>query len=134
MKSPRFLSFIIVGLLAACLGAAPIDGKWKLEPVAAKGKAKGAKKVKTLALDLQSTSDKLTGRVIASTGRRERAFEIADGKIEGNKFSFTTLQKGKKGERKVLWEGTLEGDTLKGIQAKNGKRKRALEFTAKREL
>ena len=57
---------------------------------------------------------------------------IQDGKIEGNQFSFTTVQTSKKkGDQKVEWKGTVEGDQLKGTRS-SGKRGRGAPFTAKR--
>lgn len=121
-------SLILSGLIAASAWAVPpgIDGRWKAEV-----KAKAEKeRSRELTLDLKAEGDKLTGSVTRSS-KRARAAEIENGKIDGNKFSFTTVFKGKKGERKVVWEGTLEGDQISGTQRADG-HKRGVAFTAKK--
>lgn len=58
--------------------------------------------------------------------------DIKDGKIEGDRFSFTTVQQNKKkGEIKVQWSGSVSGEELKGTSAAGGKRK-GTEVSAKR--
>jgi hypothetical protein len=46
----------------------------------------------------------ITGRVI----------EIGDGKIDGNKFSFKVQIEIERGVRTAMYEGTVDGDQLKG--------------------
>ncbi len=54
-----------------------------------------------------------------------------DGKVTGNEFSFTTVQTTKKGEQRLDWHGTVDGDTLQGTRSRSGG-KRGTSFTAKR--
>jgi hypothetical protein len=44
-----------------------------------------------------------------------RSFDIKEGKVDGDKFSFRVTQDTNKGERTSVYEGTIEGDRLKGI-------------------
>ena len=102
--------------LTASLFAATIDGKWTAE--LKKGE---------MTLNLKSDGDKLNGTVKA----RKREVAIQDGKLAGEKFSFTTMQKAKNGEVKMIWSGSVKGDELTGTRGKEGG-KRIAPFQAKR--
>jgi hypothetical protein len=123
------LSLMIAGLLvsAALTLAAGIDGKWSMEGMANK---KTGKTAPALTLNLKAAGAKLEGQV-EGMGRKGAGVAIQDGKIDGNKFSFTTTVTSKKGDQKVVWEGTVEGDALKGTRMREGGR-RGQPFTAKR--
>lgn len=126
----KLFSIMALGLLAANLFAAAIDGKWKGE-----AKIESKKKEATtvgLTFDLKADGDKLTGSVLNSAGKRGRTLDVTEGKLDGNSFTFVTVQKSrKKGDVRVTWTGTVEGDELKGSY--NAGRKRSTEFTAKRQ-
>jgi hypothetical protein len=102
-----------------------------VEPKAG-AKAKDGKQAAEVTLDLKAEGDKLTGS-ITRTAKRARSNDIENGKVEGNKFSFTTSQQNrKKGTTaKTTWEGTVEGDQITGTMTPEG-RKRGVSFTAKR--
>lgn len=111
--------------------AAPIDGKW-VASMTMPGPG-GAERTLEFTFDLKSEGDRLTGTVTMSGPRGERTFEIMDGKLEGNKFSFATMQRWREGAQvKMLWQGTLEGDELRGEQRREGG-ERSFPFTAKRQ-
>jgi len=113
--------------LMAC-GAA-IDGKWTAR-FERKDPQKGVVTVEFL-LELKAEGGKLTGSVTRTAGRRSLSTAIENGKIEGDRFSFITVQKSAKGEQKFLWEGVIAGDELKGTRQAEGRR-RGAPFTAKR--
>jgi hypothetical protein len=119
--------------VASVASAASIDGKWALEMKMPAGK-KGGGEGRTLeaTLDLKSSGSQLTGSMTMTMRQRERTIEIQDGKIEGDKFSFTTMQRGRQGEMKIIWEGTVSGDELKGERKREGA-PRGVPFTAKRQ-
>ena len=125
------INLMIAGLLIAAVSvfAAGIDGKWTAE-LPGRG-PDGEIKIATT-FDLKSTGSTLTGTV-ASAGPRPGSAEITDGKLTGNKFSFKTKQTTKKGEMINVWEGTVDGDTLKGSRVREGGNN-ATEFTAKRAM
>ena len=123
----RILFAFALGALA--LMAASIDGKW-VGAVEQRGKRAGDATKAQITMDLRSEGSKLSGKV--SAGRKGRAAEIQNGRIEGDKFSFETLQKNAKGEIKMVWSGASSGDELKGERLRDGRR-RAMPFTAKRE-
>lgn len=115
---------------AASMAAAGIDGKWSFESTVSK---KNDTKV-TTTLELKSEGNKLTGTVTnAGAGKKAgRAVEIQEGKLEGNKVTFVTIQTTKKkGDIKLTWEATLEGDSLTGTRTPENA-KRGQNFTAKR--
>jgi hypothetical protein len=93
--------------------AASIDGKWTSEMTF------GERTVKNT-YNLKSDGSKLTGTIETSFGEQSRSTEIKDGKIDGDKFSFSAVQRGKQGERTVVYEGTVEGDELKGTMKPEG--------------
>ena len=120
-------------LVASAALAGPVDGNWTFEQKMKGRKGSGEVTVNTV-LTLAAEGDKLTGSVSSNRGKRGRSLTIQDGKIEGNKISFVTVQKNRKAnkEMKVRWEGTVEGDQLQGTQSAEGRKKRGTSFTAKR--
>jgi hypothetical protein len=123
--------FCAVSLVWAAAG---IDGKWltTIKMPAPKKQGGEAREIQ-FTLDLKSDGGKITGSVSGGTGRRPVTQEIQEGTLAGDKFSFVTVQKTKDGqERKIVWEGTLQGDELRGTRAPQGAR-RGVDFTAKRQ-
>ncbi len=119
---------IAVFLIAAMsMLAVGVDGKWTSE-ITTQGK-KGETKV-TTTFDLKSSGESLTGTVNIAA-KRTVNLEITDGKLVGNKFSFKTKQTTKKGETILVWEGTVDGDSLNGSRSREGAKNKA-QFTAKR--
>lgn len=113
--------------------AAAIDGKWLAEIKIPAGKKAGStEQTITTMLNLSSSGTTLTGSVTMKAGKRDREVQIQDGKIEGNSFSFVTVMQGKKGDQKLVWKGTVEGDTLKGTRGREDQR-RGAPFTAKKQ-
>lgn len=123
------LALMAVILAAGLALAADIDGKWVSER---KLERNGQEFTITMTFDLKSDGSNLTGTFTMAFGEMEpRSSEIKDGKIEGNKFSFTTVFETPNGEMKTLYSGTLEGDSLKGTAAREGGQERP--FEAKRK-
>lgn len=128
-----FISILVLSCLGALvLPAAGIDGKWVTEFKMQGGKKAGGEEVTVkTTLELKSEGEALRGTVRNEVRGRERTVEISDGKIEGDRFSFTTTQRSRQGEVKLRWEGTVAGDELKGSRGREGAR-RSLPFIAKR--
>jgi len=109
------LILFVVSLMAF---AASIDGKWISETKV--GDADGGTYTHTSTFTLKSDGEKLTGTVVqvsAAPWMREttgKTFEIKDGKIEGDKFTFKVTRETKEGDRTAVYEGTVQGDQLKG--------------------
>lgn len=123
------------GKLAACLlllasaALAAIDGKWVSER---KMERDGQSFTIVQTFDLKNDGGKLTGTLTMQFGDMEpRTVEIQDGKLEGEKFSFTTTLSTPNGDFKIAYSGTVEGDTLKGNAEREGGQARP--FEAKRK-
>lgn len=124
------LSVAAVFLLAPLWASSALDGKWTAEFQAHGKKSKKSANGKAAApavLDLASNGSQITGTV----GAGKRAQPIQDGRLEGSSFSFVTVRKGKKGESRLLWTGTLDGGQLRGTRMREGG-KRGASFVAKR--
>ena len=98
--------------------AAGIDGKWVSEmPV---GSAEGKTYTLTSTFNLKNESGVLTGTITqtsAAAWMKEmngKPVDISDGKVDGAKFVFKVKTESKQGEKTAVYEGTLEGDELKG--------------------
>jgi hypothetical protein len=103
--------------------ASSIEGKWDSE-------MKFGERTIQRTFNLKSDGGTLTGTMETSAGGQSRSTDIKNGKIDGNKFSFSLVQRGKQGERTVVYEGTVEGDELKGTMKPEGQDERP--FTAKK--
>jgi hypothetical protein len=129
----RIVRYILGALLAGtlALGAASVDGQWKGELSAQKGRkgkrankqAAAAQSPAAVTFDLKANGSDLTGTVTSAKGKRPRPLAITGGKIDGDKVSFTTVQRARKGERKIHWEGVVEGDKLTGTCTPEGGRR-----------
>ena len=111
--------------------AAGLDGKWSAE-VKAGGKKNATAKVAALTLDLKSDGSHLTGSVISTKGKKARPLTIQEGSIDGDRFTFLTVQHAKKGDVKFTWQGTLNGEQITGTRSRDGV-KRGAAFSAKRQ-
>jgi hypothetical protein len=105
-------------LVAGAAFAAGIDGKWYSER---KMERDGQSMTIKQTYDLKSSGDKLTGSVTVAFGDMEpRSIDIKDGKIDGNKFSFSTVMEFNGNQMKTKYEGTVDGDTIKGTALREG--------------
>ncbi len=122
----------ILALSASSLFAAAIDGKWQGE-MKTTGKKAAKERVVSTVFDFKSEGNALKGTVSMGKGKRGPGpVEIKDGKVEGDKVSFTTVVASKKkGDRTVTWEGTVSGDELK-VTASGAKKKGSTSLTLKR--
>jgi len=122
----RFLSLAASALLlAASALAGPIDGKWVSER---KMERDGQSMTIVQTFELKAEGDKLTGKFSMKFGDMEPPpGEIKDGKIDGNKFSFTTMMSTPNGDMKMSYSGTVEGDVLKGNAEREGGQARPFE-------
>jgi len=122
----RLLTAVVlcVFLLAGVGIAAEIDGKWIAER---KLERDGQSITIKQTFDLKSDGEKLSGKLSIAFGDQAMDAEIKDGKISGNKFSFNTTISTPNGDFKSVYEGTVEGDTLKGTSTREGGQGRPFE-------
>lgn len=130
----QFVQCIIGAALTLSLAlAAGIDGKWVSERKMQT--PDGQERTITITMNLKADGGNITGSV-STPGRdgQDRTIEIKEGKLDGNKFSFTTVMETQRGTMKSVYEGSLEGDTLKGtIKREGGQREMPpMPFEAKR--
>lgn len=127
----KIIATILVGLflLAGLAAAASIDGKWVSER---KMERDGQSFTITQTFDLKAEGNKVTGKITMAFGDMEpRTIDIKDGKIDGNKFTLVTEMSTPNGDFKMTYEGTVEGDTLKGTSTREGGEPRPFEAKKK---
>ena len=128
MKYRTVLGALVV---AAALSAAPVTaqsltGTWELSQETQRGP-----RTSTLALVQDGTS--LTGTLTLTMGGRRggggggggggpREFEIEDGMVEGNSFSFTMTMTFGDNSLSPKYSGTFDGDSMEGEIAGGGRR------------
>ena len=112
MKKFAFLTLILCAASLAAT-AAGIDGKWISE-------SKRGDNTIQQTLTLKSDGGALNGTVETSFNGNSRSTDIKSGTVNGNKFSFSMVQRGKQGEVTVTWEGTVNGDEMSGTQKREG--------------
>ena len=117
--------------LAVATSFAAADGRWNAE-FKANNKKTGTETTRVVSLELHASHGTLTGTVTSSAGKKARPMAIRNGKIDGDRISFTTVLKGKKGDQKFTWEGAVRGDQITGDRKRDGA-KRGQPFVAKRQ-
>jgi len=122
---------LTMALLVCALAshAAGIDDRWTAS--ATVHSQKSAEKQVAFTLDLKTLDGKLTGSVNVDGGKRSRLQIIENGKVEGDRVTFSTHVKNKKRDATFLWVAAVNGDQLTGTRTREGAKK-GLEFTAKR--
>jgi hypothetical protein len=112
-------------LLAGVVFAGPIDGKWVAER---KMERDGQAMTIVQTFELKEEGGKVTGKFSMKFGEMEPpASEIKDGKLDGNKFSFSTTISTPNGDMKTLYSGTVEGAVMKGNAEREGGQARPFE-------
>ena len=115
-----------LGLAVLCsmpVAAADIDGTWILERETQAGN------IQKWVVDFQSQGETLTGNL--RVDGTENQWDILDGKLTGNDFSFAILFKRRDGaEARILLVGTVAGQQLSGtIKLPNGNEGRDFKAT-----
>jgi hypothetical protein len=113
---------------ALAASAAGMDGHWNAQ--FAPSKKAAAAPPTPFSFDLKTAGGAVTGTV-ALAGRKKPQFQkVENGKLDGDRLTFTTSQKGKK-PVSFAWEATLQGDQLAGSRTRDGA-KHGQTFTAQR--
>ena len=115
------LALVFFTLASVSALAADFNGKWNASVESPRG-------TQTIAFDFHVDGAKLTGTVTSPRG----SVDISNGKIDGNKFSFSTTAEGPNGSMTTKYEGTVEGSVLKGTSAREGGQ-RSFPFEAKKQ-
>ncbi len=122
-------TFVLSLIASTAVFGADIDGKWKFERTMDRG---GQSMTITMVFDLKADGSKLTGSVTSTSPRGERTSEIKDGKLDGNKFSFTTSFDTPNGAMVTKYEGSVDGAVLKGTSVREGGQGEPRPFEAKK--
>jgi hypothetical protein len=93
---------VAVAVIAGSAIAADVSGKWT------GSLAMGDNQI-TLSYDFKQDGEKLTGTV---TGPQGNPLTLNDGKVEGDKLSFTLQVEGPNGNIKISSEGTIKGEEI----------------------
>jgi hypothetical protein len=101
MKRANLLALALV-LFGGIAAAADLTGKWN-------GEISGANGSFSLVYDFKQDGTKLTGTV---QGPQGDPLKIQDGKIDGDKISFTVTFSGPQGDAKISNEGKIDGDQI----------------------
>ena len=111
--------FVVFCAVSMAIASSGIEGEWRSEREV--GDADGKTYRHVSIINLKESRGVLTGTVVATSEApwmREttgKPFDIQDGKVDGNKFSFKIIQEGKNGVRTAVYEGTVSGNQMKGI-------------------
>ncbi len=97
MRSSWIPAALLMALLAAAAFAADVTGKWT-------GQFNSPGGDMTITFNFKQTGDKLTGTVTGPGGD----LEIQDGKVSGDKITFTISFN----DMKIQHEGALKGDEI----------------------
>jgi hypothetical protein len=118
MKLLRIAALVVCAVSLTAY-AAGIDGKWVSE--AQVGDADGKTYPLTTTFTFKNEGGSLTGAIVQTSdaswmqGMNGKVMQISDGKVEGDKFTFKVKLDTKKGEKTAIYEGSVEGDQLKGV-------------------
>lgn len=129
MKRITAVFGMLILLAGLVLAESAINGKWESER---KIDRDGQSFTIIQTFDLKADGPKLTGKATMKFGDMEpREMDIQDGKITGDKVSWTTTMQTPNGDFKMLYTATITGDSLKGEVARDGGDARP--FEAKRK-
>lgn len=121
---------LVCAALFAATVLAGVDGKYVAER---KMERDGQSFTIIQTFDLKADGNKLTGKVSMQFGDMEpRSMEIENGKVDGNKVSFSTTMEGPQGTMKMTYKATVDGDTMKGETMREGA-DQSRPFEAKRK-
>ena len=123
MPQSRMLPSIVAvaALAAGVAGGTDVSGKWVAEFTTPNGQTRES------TFNFEVDGEKLTGTV---SGRRGDS-PIEDGKVSGEKITFSVTRDFGRGDMKFLYEGALSGDEIQ-MQVTIEGRDRTFDMTAKR--
>lgn len=110
---------LILCMASTAMLASNIDGKWISEREV--GDSDGKTYRHTSTITLKSDGAALTGTLVATSEApwmrptTGKSFDIQDGKIEGDTFTFKLVYQDDRGQRTAVYQGTFEGDHMKGV-------------------
>jgi len=121
----RWIAVAALTLFVSALAwAAAADGKWTWKQMGQNGEV-------AMTLELKQDGEKLTGSVMREGS--DMKTEIKEGKIKDNEISFVTVVERNGMERKTMYKGKIEGDSIKGNVISNRQgQEQSREWVAKK--
>ena len=123
MKRLLVLPLLLALLLAGTAAAAGIAGKWK-------GKADTPAGPVERTFVFKVDGNKVTGETTSSMLGKST---ITDGKVEGDKVTFSITAKLGDNEMKIDYKGTISGDQIKLTSSTAANGAQGIEWVAKRQ-
>jgi hypothetical protein len=118
-----WLSIVLLfALVSSSAWAAPVDGKWTGQTRGRDGQARD------VTFTLKASGDQLTGSM---TGPGGNDFPISNGKVDGDKVSFTVKLQFGDNSLVMNYKGTVSGDELHCTVSREGS-DQSREMTLKR--
>ena len=111
---------LVCAFVASAAWAQDLTGKWTATAVGNNV---------AVTLDLKVTGNVVTGAIL---NPQSGPAEIKDGKVEGDKISFHVVRTANNETRKVLWQGTIEGEEIHFTRSVEGATTPAMQVIAKR--
>jgi hypothetical protein len=115
--------FALLGVFVTAAPAADVTGKWVAQVPGRQGNTQ------EVTFNLKADGDKLTGTVVTPRGENP----IAEGKVEGDKISFSQTMERGGNTMKMLYKGTVSGSEIKFVREVEGGQGQPREFTAKKQ-
>lgn len=106
--------------VASAAWAQDLTGKWTATAVANNA---------AVTLDLKVAGNVVTGAIL---NPQSGPAEIKDGKVEGNRISFHVVRTADNATRKILWQGTIEGEEIHFTRSVEGAAGSEMQVIAKR--
>ena len=113
---------------ALAASAAGVDGHWNAQ--FAPGKKAAAQPPAPFSLDLKTDGGAVTGTVALPGKKKPQIQKIENGKLDGDRLTFTTSQKGKRAAA-FSRDAALQDGQLAGSRTRDGA-KHGQKFTAQR--
>jgi hypothetical protein len=115
--------FALLGVFVTAAPAADVTGKWVAQVPGRQGNTQ------EVTFNLKADGDKLTGTVVTPRGEAP----IAEGKVDGDKISFSQTMERGGNTMKMLYKGTVSGSEIKFTRETEGGQGQPREFTAKKQ-
>lgn len=114
MKGKVFsISILVLLVLLTSAWAADLTGKWIAQVSGGEGQEDSE-----ITLNFKADGAKFTGTL--NNTQMPGDIDIKEGKIDGDKVSFSLSRSFGENEMKVVWKGTISGDEIKFTRALEG--------------
>lgn len=99
----QIATLVLAALAAPWVAAADVAGAWNLAYTNTEGQTRVS------VLELKVAGEKLSGSIASARGE----VELDEGRVQGDRITFTVIRKGNGDEITISFEGTVDGDKMK---------------------